>query len=68
MKLLQGDLVNNVIQFKQGEMFEVPSILSHISIMVNGDEFSVKTEVGLEEEVKHIQSKEELLRYISEII
>ena len=68
MKLLHGEFVENVIEFKQGEMFEIPSILSHISIMVNGDKFSVKTEVGLEEEVTHITSKEELIAYLGRIL
>ena len=53
-----------ILQFEQPEEIEVPSILTHMSIMVNSGSFSVKSEIGLNETVRHFGNKEELIKYL----
>ncbi len=47
---------------------EVPKVLSHLSISIHPTGYRVKEERGLEEHMKTLVSKEELLKYLEETL
>ena len=57
----------NILNFER-PIDKVPEVLSHMSIIINKPTYSVKEEHGLEENTRHFGNKEELIKYLKEVL
>lgn len=69
-ELDEGHTMNNTLSFKLKEEIDtiIPDTLSHISVSVNGKEFSIKEEIGLTEVLRYFSSKELFIEYLTEVL